>query len=391
MLNQPWTIDNPPDVIRNKQKPAIEAGVAAANSCLSRGQDLESCIFAAIAAANAYEKNNIVKKAVRPAKVVKPLPLHVTALYEAANLKKQKALAKAQLEQKQLQALKESISAQVQEELQQEIKDQTATSIVDMKVQGEDVILVQKNGKTMKRRLADYTINSHVTVAGGGQEPTFTNPDGSIALGGIPAGSTFDNVPVTEVFNQLLYPFTVALAASPSLVEIGLTLTSINLAWSVSEASSTLSLNQGIGDVTGLTSYEYTTPTTSNTTFTITAINGTMTRTANASVQFKNRVITGVTSDLVPTELELLAAGGVLSDSFVRSVNYDCSGGRRFYIAYPVRLGVMPSAKVNNLAWNDWTQTTVNHTNASGYSESYVVLVSNNLLYGAAVPVAWGA
>lgn len=82
----PWTIDNPPDAIKNKSNAAIQAGVDAANSCFTRGQDEESCIFAAIAAANNYERTHTVKKQ----RVQKEPPLHVKVLLDA--LEKRKSL-----------------------------------------------------------------------------------------------------------------------------------------------------------------------------------------------------------------------------------------------------------------------------------------------------------
>lgn len=70
-----WTTSNPPSAIRNKSKGAIKAGVDAANSCLSKGQDEQSCIFAAIAAANAWDKKN------NPSKQKKrKLPSHVPSM-----------------------------------------------------------------------------------------------------------------------------------------------------------------------------------------------------------------------------------------------------------------------------------------------------------------------
>lgn len=80
----PWTIDNPPDAIKNKSNAAIQAGVDAANSCFTRGQDEESCIFAAIAAANNYERTHTVKKQ----RVQKEPPLHVKVLLDALEQRK---------------------------------------------------------------------------------------------------------------------------------------------------------------------------------------------------------------------------------------------------------------------------------------------------------------
>lgn len=71
----PWTNEKPPKVIANRSAGAISAGVSAANSCLERGLSDEECIFAAIAAANNYDKKHQVKKAVKPA-----MPAHLQAV-----------------------------------------------------------------------------------------------------------------------------------------------------------------------------------------------------------------------------------------------------------------------------------------------------------------------
>lgn len=88
----PWTIDNPPSAIKNRKEGAIAAGVKAANSCFERGQDEESCIFAAIAAANAWDKKNQpLKKSLKP-----DVPIHVKAILEAKKIKEQEELANLQ-------------------------------------------------------------------------------------------------------------------------------------------------------------------------------------------------------------------------------------------------------------------------------------------------------
>lgn len=388
----PWSAlrENLQDAVKDKSLELRKLFVKTANAILEETGNETKAIQAGIAAVLSEEnkKKKLAKAALDLQKRnkadelanYKP-PAHLAALIQAANLKKQALLDQQEVERKKLQEIKDSILLQV--------KSDTAKSIVDMQVQGEDVLLIHKDGTKVKRKLADYTIHQQVVVTAGGQEPTFTNPNPSLGVGGIPSGSTFEEVPVTEMWGQLLYPFTAALAASPSLVEIGTTLPSITLSWNVS-APANLTLNQGIGDVTGETTYLYSNPTSSDITFVLTASKDGMTRTANASTLFKNRIITAVTPNLVPDDSELLAEGGALSDSYVRTVNYNCSGGNRFYIAYPSRLGAMSAAQVNNLAWNDWTSTTRSWTNSSGYTEDYIILVSNNLVYGASIPVKWG-
>lgn len=378
----PYSTTKTIPALSNKSDKVKEVFAEAANSALARGLTDDEAIYAGLSAVSNYEKKHQVKKEAKPAK---KLPSHLAVILETAEVMKQQKIqdeiAKAELEAKQLQAL--------QDKIQEEIKASTANTIVDMQVLGEDVLLVYKDGRKVKRKLADYTINQQVTVTGA-QEPTFTNTNPSIAVGGIPSGSTFVEQDMQSMFNQLLYPFSVALAASPNLVEIGTVLNGISLSWNSSIPDANFELNQGIGDVTGSTSYVYTDPVSSNITFTLTAVSGGMTRVSNAQVQFKNRVITAPTANTLPDETELLAAGGILSDSFVRTATYDCTGGRRPYIAYPTRLGVMTTVTVNNLVWNDYTTTTVSHTNANGYTEDYYVLVSNNILYGSSVTIKWG-
>jgi len=82
----PWSLSNPPDAIKNKSKGAIEAGVKAANNALERGLSNQDAVFAAVAAANAWEKKHSVKKAI----VEKPnVPLHLKAILEAKKSKEE--------------------------------------------------------------------------------------------------------------------------------------------------------------------------------------------------------------------------------------------------------------------------------------------------------------
>lgn len=59
----PWTIDNPPDVVKNKPKAVKELAVQAGNAALSQGRTEEEAIFAAIAAMKRAEAKGAVQKA----------------------------------------------------------------------------------------------------------------------------------------------------------------------------------------------------------------------------------------------------------------------------------------------------------------------------------------
>jgi hypothetical protein len=63
----PWTIDNPPDVVKNKPKAVREACVQAANAALASGRTEEEAIFACIAAMKRVETLAKAKEAPRTA------------------------------------------------------------------------------------------------------------------------------------------------------------------------------------------------------------------------------------------------------------------------------------------------------------------------------------
>lgn len=69
-----WTINNPPDIIKNKSKEIIQACVLAANSALAKGLTQEEAIFAAMGTAKRLEQSSVTKQ-------VKPrVPQHIQAL-----------------------------------------------------------------------------------------------------------------------------------------------------------------------------------------------------------------------------------------------------------------------------------------------------------------------
>lgn len=75
-----YTTNNPPDIIKQKSKAAIELGVAAANIALSKGQSNEEAVLSAVLAVKQHEKKTQANRSVIQPKVV---PLHVQALIKA--------------------------------------------------------------------------------------------------------------------------------------------------------------------------------------------------------------------------------------------------------------------------------------------------------------------
>lgn len=99
----PWTLDNPPDAVKNKPKHVIEACVLAANSALAKGLTEEEAIFACLAAAKRVEGS------ISKAKVQRSVPQHIQALInrEVQEPERQKAINSVFLGKSALPADKE--------------------------------------------------------------------------------------------------------------------------------------------------------------------------------------------------------------------------------------------------------------------------------------------
>lgn len=204
-------------------------------------------------------------------------------------------------------------------------------------------------------------------------------------VGGIEAGTSFDNVEITKMFDMLLYPFEISLSVTPNKAQLGDTLNSILLKFETN-GSSESNIN-GI-DVTGIDELIYPEPVSENKIFTLTAKKDNQTKTKQVSIQFLNNIYWGATSNPNPTNAEILASNKQLSNSKSKSVVYDCSGGKRYFIAYPKRLGSV-TLSVNGFPNNNFTQIQRAFANEFGYIEDYFICYGNTIVFGSDIPAVW--
>lgn len=194
----------------------------------------------------------------------------------------------------------------------------------------------------------------------------------------------------SEYILNLLYPFNItSFTASPSVAELGSTVSTIGLSWATNYTPSSVSLNNGIGAITPATttSYSHTGQTvTTDRTYTLTAERNGVTKTANAVVRFYNRIYYGVNSTQTTSGSVISTFTSVLSNTRQRTITFNCTGGRYFHLAYPVRLGTA-TFTINNLAYSDVTLNTINLTNSFGYTEPYYVYYCNVIQYGSSIPL----
>lgn len=223
-------------------------------------------------------------------------------------------------------------------------------------------------------------------VAKGGGVSYYTNlnpvPN---KVGGIDAGTTFENISITKVLDMLLYPFEITLSINPTQAQFGQIVNSIMLQFNTNGAED--ANIDGI-DVTGLSELIYTENVTNDKTFTLTAEKDKQIKTKTASIKFLNNIYWGATPNPTPTNAEILSSNKQLSNSKGRSVVYDCSGGQRYFIAYPKRLGNI-TLTVNGFPNNNFTQIERSFENEFGYIEDYFICYGNTIVFGSDIPATW--
>jgi hypothetical protein len=130
---------------------------------------------------------------------------------------------------------------------------------------------------------------------------------------------------------------------------------------------------------------------TSNTTYTATVGDGTATTTGIASYSFLPGIYHGVNTSVLTTGAAIVSNFGasvVLASTRAVTYIFDASGGggsNYLYIAYPTSFGPPASTLFNGFTFTDYTITTVSLTNASGFTQNYFILRTNNTYSGASI------
>lgn len=236
-------------------------------------------------------------------------------------------------------------------------------------------------------------------ITGGGLTKVleFDNAGGTGGGGGGPtdaADVTYDGTfPTVEAaLNALLYvnPSITSFSNNVGTVEIGQTVTAVTLSWSFNKAMVSASINQGVGNVLGLTTKALTgLSLTTNTSWTLSANDGTNGVSAGTSVSFLNKRYWGVTTDTTLDDSDILALSSEFASSRAKSISYNATGGKYPVYVYPASFGAPANVTVGGLSFTDFTATTQNFTNAHGHTESFYVVRFNNLQTGAAINVVW--
>lgn len=272
--------------------------------------------------------------------------------------------------------------------------------------EASDVVLTAlANGNTLVwDETAGKWVNGTISGSGG----TYSTPKPVVtAIGGIEAGTEYVNEDIAKVINDLLFPyeypaftaFTVDGASSGSY-EVGYTYAggTKTFAWSISNSWNVKENSVVLNSVNGLANdgteeqvvADITKTTVGSHTFSISATN------TKEQVFSRNIVLNwglkrfwGASASTSLGDAEILTMSQEIATSRVKTVTYDCSGGKYFYFAYPTSFGDLSNTKINNLSWNDWVLVKRDFVNQYGVTIPMNIYRSFNLLNGT-ITVVWG-
>lgn len=216
------------------------------------------------------------------------------------------------------------------------------------------------------------------------------------SLGGGGGGSNaYDNPAYPQLtttqlaLDYLLYvpPQIGGFSNSIGTVEIGSTVTAVNLTWSLNKTMTSLLL-QGSPITPSLTAISLSgLHLVSDTTYALSASDGTSTTGASTTVAFRPRRWWGTSPLATLTSSDILALGSsefASSRGQSRSLSATAS---YLWFAWPSSFGGPASFVVNGLPSSGWVRSVVSATNASGFTQNYDVYRSQFLQNGSGIAV----
>jgi len=188
---------------------------------------------------------------------------------------------------------------------------------------------------------------------------------------------------VAQVLDLLLYvPLQLSsFTNNVNTLEQGSSTSNVVLNWAYNKAVTSQSINQGIGSLPIAQRTVTDTGTFSTTrTYSLSATDGTTSDGGNTSVTFMQKRYWGVSVNTSLNDAQIIALSSEFSSSKSQS-RIITAASEYIYFAYPASFGTA-SFTVNGLPNTAWTLVTRAFVNASGYSESYNIYRSDNLLTG---------
>ena len=265
----------------------------------------------------------------------------------------------------------------------------------------------------LNEKLADYIPRTELTeldiytkqevddlVGAAGGDFSYTNATPVTGdIGGISAGTTFNNTPLKEILDNLFYPYLKPAFTSFSLnnkvVEVGTAVTTNNYSWTISNVANakldtlTLTLDGqqltignkvGNGNNVAIANTSITKNTATSVTATIRASNSKDEEfSANATISWKYKMYTGVSTKDTLTADEIKAMTSKLADNAKGVHNYTGSGYQ--YLVFPAAWGMPATIKDNKTGFGlSYSKLSNVSISSNGVSTDYIVIRSNEYL-----------
>jgi len=188
----------------------------------------------------------------------------------------------------------------------------------------------------------------------------------------------------TSLFSQVsqlmskVFPFTMTLSGGGTY-EKGSSQT-INLSWTYDRDIESQSINNE-SLLIGIRAKQYANVTT-DTTYSLKAIQGGQTYTKSVSAQFKVKKYYGVSANGTLTNDEILSLSNTWAGRTQGSTVFDCTGGKYPYYILPTSMVSGIQFWIGGLRNTDWKEETREVTNAFGHKESYTIYRLNSIQTG---------
>lgn len=175
--------------------------------------------------------------------------------------------------------------------------------------------------------------------------------------------------------------------ATTNTIEIGNTVSRVELFWSLNKTVTSQSLaytGGSIGSIAAtLRAYDHTGQSfTTSRTYTLTVGDGTSTdNTPTTAVSISHKRYWGVAANATLTDQQVIALSSEFSSSRAQTRNGMVASGQYIYFAYPEAWGAA-TFTVNGLPNTDWVLVQRAFVNASGNSTTFRIYRSGNLLTG---------
>ena len=281
------------------------------------------------------------------------------------------------------------------------------TTVKDVSLKKKALVIDYTDGKSKSIALPTGGGGTAVYQTGGGGTETYTNlTPTAVSIGGIPAGSTFDNMTMQEMWDALLYPYQTPVFSSftssmSTPIEVGSTIPagSVTFLWNTTNSSNIAANSIKIDDITAGNTLASGLANTGTTAISISEITNVMatshqwkitatntkgaflSRTLNVYWQWKIYYGESALTDLTETDVEALRVGTLAANV---SGNYSFNAGEYKWICYPTSFGLKTTFKDASTNFDVAMQPalTKSITNSQGVSTNYYCHRTVNKLGG---------